>query len=172
MTNPLETVAEALARLEANPTLNGISAHLRVEAERDGEQPPMLMISKALSTLRAYMDEEAQKNLQNRHKCMDAPKPEEVQDAIAFLQLRSVEISKMDDSEDSNLKTIHAALEAFGGWRTIETCPKAHGVDYRLWDADDFTEVVTWFGDGEWCREGRYTHWQPIRPPAAPKETT
>lgn len=51
------------------------------------------------------------------------------------------------------------------GWQPIDTCPKKHGVNYRLWDADDLEERVTWFGNGEWCLEGNYTHWMRLLPP-------
>lgn len=47
-------------------------------------------------------------------------------------------------------------------WFEIDTCPKLHGVDYKLFDADDGKEVISWFGAGEWCHEGSYTHWKPL----------
>ena len=147
MTHPLETVAEALTSVLCDP---------EGECCIEGSDADKAIINKALTTLRAYIA---------------APKPEEVQEALGFVCLNLSEKTFCISSERSkqHWETIRAALEGCVGWRTIETCPKAHGVDYRLWDADDFTEVVTWFGDGEWCREGRYTHWQPTQPPA-PKE--
>jgi len=50
-------------------------------------------------------------------------------------------------------------------WQPIASCPKEHGKDYRLWDADEGCEVITWFGNGEWCQEGNYTHWTNLLPP-------